>query len=118
MPITRFFFPVLVSIGLGASGLAAAQTPAANTAAPAPAAAAADEKRPEPRIERIQVDEGGTRVDELRVRGETKSITVTPKGGMPAYDVTPERAGGGPAATGRDGTPASGGASTWKLFDF
>ncbi len=43
----------------------------------------------EQRTERIRVEDTGARVDELRVGGETKTIKVQPKGGMPAYDVAP-----------------------------
>ncbi len=43
----------------------------------------------EKRTERIQLEDRGARIDELRIGGETKSITVRPKGGMPAYDVQP-----------------------------
>ena len=40
------------------------------------------------RIERIRVEDGGSRVDELRVGGQTQSINVQPKGSdMPAYEV-------------------------------
>lgn len=43
------------------------------------------------RIERIVVEDAGSRVDELRVGGETKSITVQPKvgGDVPSYQVRP-----------------------------
>ena len=40
-------------------------------------------------IERIHVEGGTASIDELRVGGETRSITVQPKGGLPAYDVQP-----------------------------
>ena len=43
----------------------------------------------EQRTERIRVEDAGSRIDELRVGGETKSIVVQPKGGMPAYQVQP-----------------------------
>ena len=40
------------------------------------------------RTERIRVEDGGSRVDELRVGGQTQSINVQPKGSdMPAYEV-------------------------------
>ncbi len=44
----------------------------------------------EKRTERILIEDAGTRIDELRVGGETKTITVQPKGGLPAYDVKPD----------------------------
>jgi len=53
------------------------------TLAPAPEAAI------EKRTERIQIEDTGSRIDELRIGGETKSITVQPKGSLPAYDVQP-----------------------------
>ena len=40
-------------------------------------------------IERIHVEGGTSSIDEVRVGGETRSITVQPKGGLPAYDVQP-----------------------------
>lgn len=43
----------------------------------------------EQRSEHIQLEDAGSRIDEVRVGGETKSITVLPKGGMPAYQVAP-----------------------------
>ena len=48
----------------------------------------ADDRR-EQRVERIVVEDAGSRVDELRVGGQTQSITVQPKTGtpMPAYEV-------------------------------
>jgi hypothetical protein len=43
----------------------------------------------EQRAERIHVEDAGARIDELRIGGETKTITVQPKGGMPAYQIQP-----------------------------
>ena len=65
-----------------------AADPAAVAAQPAdvsPAPKSIDKK-----IERIRIEDAGTRINELRVGGETKTITVQPKGGMPAYDVKPD----------------------------
>lgn len=54
------------------------------------------------RIERIRVEDGGSRVDELRVGGETKSISVQPKvGNMPAYEVQPQNTEGSDGTNGR-----------------
>ena len=52
-------------------------------------------------IERIRTEDGGSRIDELRVGGETQSITVQPKVGMPAYQVAPKT-----------------GERTWKVLGF
>lgn len=43
----------------------------------------------EKRTERIRVEDAGSRIDELRVGGETRSITVQPKGGAPVYQIQP-----------------------------
>jgi hypothetical protein len=91
---------------------AANAPPAALAPAPTPAKAQAPKTTTEPsasdksfqgnqKIERIQLDEGGTRIDELRVGGETQSITVQPKGNMPSYSVQPVS-----------------GARTWKILSF
>lgn len=48
-------------------------------------------------IERIRIEDNTTRIDELRVGGQTQSITVQPKGAdgevassaLPAYEVKP-----------------------------
>ncbi len=52
-------------------------------------------------IERIRVETADVRIDEVRFGGETRSISVAPKGGFPAYDVKP--------ATGE---------RTWKVLGF
>lgn len=40
------------------------------------------------RVERIQIEDEGSRVNELRVGGQTRTITVQPKvGSMPEYEV-------------------------------
>lgn len=43
----------------------------------------------ETRTEHIKVEDAGSLITELRVGGETRSITVQPKGGMPSYQVQP-----------------------------
>ncbi len=70
-----------------------AQTGAAT---PAPAEPAATERSEAPtdkynqKAEHIRVEDAGSRVDEVRVGGQTQSITVQPKvGNMPAYEVKP-----------------------------
>jgi hypothetical protein len=74
-------------------------TPPATTTAATPTHAT--KAPPEPRSEHIQVEDDAARIDELRVGGETRSISVSPKGGMPAYDVAPKT-----------------GERTWKVLGF
>ena len=52
-------------------------------------------------IERIQVESRDVRIDEVRFGGETRSISVAPKGGWPSYDVQPNT-----------------GERTWKVLGF
>jgi hypothetical protein len=67
------------------------------------------------RVEHIRVEDSGSRVDELRVGGQTQSITVQPKASMPAYDVRPaDVTRPGPA----EGGPGSAGQRTWKVLKF
>ncbi len=73
--------------------LATAGATWAQAATPLPAASAASKKPAaapvEQRAERIRVEDAGARIDELRIGGETKTIVVQPKGGMPAYQIQP-----------------------------
>lgn len=88
---------LLLALATLASTAVLAQHPAQNTSRPA-----SDKGNQLPqqeqverdhgqRIERIVVEDAGSRVDELRVGGETKSITVQPKvgGDVPSYQVRP-----------------------------
>ncbi|MEP6972427.1 MAG: hypothetical protein ABJA49_18405, partial [Betaproteobacteria bacterium] len=58
---------VLLALTIATAGMSNAQTPPADNAVPAPA------QRPDRRIERIQIEDAGSRIDELRVGGETQS---------------------------------------------
>lgn len=98
---------------------AMAQTPApARNAASAAATPAkpARSARPDKKIERIHTEDAGTKIDELRVGGETEKITVQPKTGGPAYEVKPAEGARGKA-------PATGGTDTngsrvWNVLKF
>jgi len=43
----------------------------------------------EPEVKHIVVEDDNARIDELRVRGITKSITVYPKNGAKPYEIEP-----------------------------
>jgi hypothetical protein len=111
--MTKTSLPALVVAfaGLLAAGSGIAQTP---TPAPAPEAS----KQLEQRIERIRVEDGGSRIDELRVGGQTQSITVSPKGSLPSYDVLPASANRAPSAGERNSASSSGGTRVWKVLGF
>lgn len=94
---------------------AAAQTPAA-----APPANVLDATAPlpaSPRIERLTHEDALSRVDELRVGGQTQRIEVQPKNGAPAYQIQPEPAqsAGQDSAAQPNGTA---GRSSWRILSF
>ena len=68
----------------------------------------------EQRVEQIRVEDGGSRVDELRKGGRTQSITVQPKvGDMPAYQVLPA-----PNQGRTDGNDNTNGPRVWDIKKF
>ncbi|MBS7349911.1 MAG: hypothetical protein KIG95_07140 [Comamonas sp.] len=64
------------------------------------------------RIERIHFADHNAQVDELRVGGQTQSISVRPQNRLPAYEVAPADAGRSRHAG--DGQ----GRRTWKALQF
>ena len=100
------------------AALAALPLAAAVAQTPTPAEAAIREKpaRPDKKIERIRTEDAGTRIDELRVGGETQQITVQPKTGGAAYEVKPPEGARGtaPAATSND----TNGSRVWNVLKF
>lgn len=74
-------------------------------------------ERTEQTIQRIRTEDAGSRIDELRVGGETQSITVQPKtGNAPSYEVKPAESsrGNAPAAAGGD----TNGSRVWNVLKF
>jgi hypothetical protein len=104
--------PLLLVLACLSAPLALAQAPATSSA-PDDKSAPAAKRRVEQPIQNIQHEDAGSRIDEVRVGGETKSITVQPKGNAPAYEVTPESGNRNPAATDRER-----GSSGWKVLGF
>ncbi len=75
---------------------------------------------PNQRIERITHEDGGSRVDEVRVGGITRQIDVQTKSGLPAYQVQPTTNTQGtvtPAGE-RSGSQGSAGRASWRLLNF
>ncbi|MCZ8250970.1 MAG: hypothetical protein O9318_00715 [Hylemonella sp.] len=90
-----------------AAGLASAQQNLPEAQQPA-------SKTPEQTIERIRHEDKGARIDELRVGGETKAITVSPKGKAPAYEVAPESNNRNPAGSDGQGE----GKARWNILKY
>ena len=96
-----------------------AQTPEpAAAAAPLPDAAPQAKGRPAKAGQRIRTEDAGTRIDEVRVGGETQSITVQPKTGnnLPAYEVKPTDATKGSLPP--SGSSDTNGARVWNVLKF
>ena len=104
--------PIAFTLSCLACAASLAQAPAPLVQEPQPLDARRNQK-----VERIQVEDEAVRIDETRYAGQTESITVQPKGGLPAYQVLPAT----PARTrlddGRRGV-GSGGERVWNVFSF
>ena len=112
MLLQRPVTALLLALAVGSCSLSLAQTPPAETLTPKAA------QRPDQRIERIHIEDAGSRIDELRVGGETQSILVSPKGGMPSYDVIPDRGNSQLTRGERSSSGNTGGTRVWKVLGF
>jgi hypothetical protein len=101
---------LLAALVIFCAAPAGAQTPAPAVQAPTPPAG-----RPDRAIERIHNEDAGARIDELRVGGETQTITVKPAGNAPAYEVKPPD-----ASRGSNGSAADTGSGSrfWNILKF
>lgn len=102
----------LLALALATSGGAALAQQSAPPADPVPL-----QHAPGDRIERITHEDALTRIDELRVDGQTQSIQVQPKNGAPAYQIQPRGGANTPGETA--GRPSgNSGRSSWRLLNF
>ncbi len=68
-------------------------------------------------MRRTVIEDDGARIDELKVRGQTKRITVTPKTGGKPYEIIPPS--GAPDQTeGPNGSNGSVGKRVWPVLSF
>ena len=75
-----------------------------------------EQPAPGQRTERIALEDAGSRVQELRVGGQTQSITVSPKGAdLPAYEVQPTTAR---QRQHNDGEGQTTGTRVWNVLKF
>ena len=104
---------LLLAAVLVAAASASAQTPPPG--APVPERDATRRDASNQRIEHIEVEDAGSRINELREGGQTNSITVQPKAAVPSYDVQP--AGASPLPDPAAGIGSTG-PRTWKVLKF
>lgn len=99
---------------LSVAGTALAQVPAVASSTSAPL-----DGRQNQKIERIRHEDAGSRIDEVRVGGQTQSITVQPKvEGMPAYEIQPDSVIRGRPLDARQGMDNTGGQRFWNVLRF
>jgi len=111
--------PLLLLLSLAAGPVLAQSLPATPIegapGTPIEGAPDAPPDRTNQRVERIRIEDEGSRVDELRIGGQTRSITVTPKvTEMPAYEVQPTE---GERARNRSGSEITG-PRVWNIRKF
>ena len=68
------------------------------------------------KIEFIRIEDAGNRIDEVRVGGQTQSITVQPKADVPAYEVPASDMSRNRPVEPREGTGTR--QRVWNLFNF
>lgn len=114
----------LLAIVIAQAFMAAAAQAQATAPAPAQPAqvegSAPGSRTPDAREEVIHVEDQGASIDEVRVRGETKSINVTPKAAVPPYEIVVP-AGDGRTSSGVNGSDPRAGAAgqrVWRVLDF
>lgn len=94
----------------------------AQTAQPArpaaPAQPAVQPGTPEPAVRRTVIEDDRARIEELRVRGAVRNITVRPKGALTAeYEVLAPDAGRD-TSSGPNSSKGSAGRSVWRVLSF
>ena len=83
------------------------------------AAAAAQEFKlpPEPKVQRIVVEDEAVRIEELRVRGLTQRVVVKPRNAA-EYEIVPAAGGRDPSQNRANSQPGAGGQRVWNVLKF
>jgi hypothetical protein len=75
--------------------------------------------RGEPNVKRTVIEDKGTRIDELKVRGQTKRITVTPKQATKLqYEILPDDGSGTGDNTASHTPHGNEGRRVWNVLTF
>jgi Protein of unknown function (DUF2782) len=86
--------------------------------APVPSAAAQATERGEPNVKYTLIEDEGSKIDELRVRGQLQHVIVTPKVGFTKrYEIIVSRSGRDPV-DGTGGANSALGKRVWNVLDF
>lgn len=109
--------PTATSSAVPAPAAAAAPTSAAApTAPPVPGADVAGREPIEPNVQHIVVEGENTRVEELRVRGQTQNVTVKNKG-APTYEIVIGD-GSRDLSSGGGAQKGAAGQRVWRVLSF
>jgi hypothetical protein len=84
----------------------------------APQREPAGDPRRNQKVERIQHEDASNRIDEVRVGGQTQSISVQPKGEAPGYEIQPTDMLRTRPADHREGLSGATGQRVWNVFRF
>jgi hypothetical protein len=84
----------------------------------APQREPAGDPRHNQKIERIVTEDAGNRIEEVRVGGQTQSVTVQPKADVPAYEIQPNDLARSRPGDHRDGLSGANGQRVWNIFRF
>jgi hypothetical protein len=92
--------------------------PAAPAALPPAAETAALPERGEPNVKHTVIEDNGSKIDELRVRGQVQHVVVTPKvGPKKSYEIIVGRSGRA-AVDGTGGADSAVGKRVWNVLAF
>jgi hypothetical protein len=69
------------------------------------------------KVERLRHEDAGNIIEEVRVGGQVQSVTVQPKGGMPAYEMQPSDLARTRPADRREGS-VGGTQRVWNFLNF
>jgi hypothetical protein len=111
-PARHFAVSFGLALSLGMAGVGAVH--AADAAQPEQQPAAANDG--EPKVQYTVIEDDATRIEELKVRGQTQRMTVKPKG-LKSYEILP-------ADQGRDMSDSAGsqrgaaGKRVWRIITF
>ena len=70
------------------------------------------------KIERLVHEDAGSRIEEVRYGGQTESITVQTKSGLPEYQVEPPNLARNRPTQDRSGRSEVGGTRYWNVLKF
>ena len=69
------------------------------------------------RVQRMRIEDAGSRVDEVRYAGQTESITVQPKLNVPPYEIVPADGARSARPFSREGNGLAG-QRVWNVLGF